>query len=74
MFTIGGGAVSWKATLQPTVALSTTSAEFMAITEAIKESIWLRGLVGELHSCQGATIAHCDSQSTIHLTTRSDAP
>ena len=68
VFTIGGGAVSWKATLQPTVALSTTEAEFMAITEAIKESIWLRGLVGELHSCQGATIVHSDSQSAIPLT------
>ena len=68
VFTIGGGAVSWKATLQPTVALSTTEAEFMAITEAIKESIWLRALVGELHSCQGATIVHSDSQSAVHLT------
>ena len=68
MFTIGGGVVSWKATLQPTIALSTTKAEFMEIIEAIKESIWLRGLVGELHSCQGATIVHCDSQSAIHLT------
>ena len=68
MFTIGGGDVTWKATLQPTIALSTTEAEFMAITEAIKESIWLRGLVSELYSCQGATIVHCDSQSAIHLT------
>ena len=68
MFTIGGDAFSWKATLQPTVALSTTEAEFMAITEATKESIWLRELVGELHSCQGATIVYCDSQSAIHLT------
>ena len=59
VFTIGGCAVSWKDTLHPTVALSTTEAEFMAITEAIKESIWLRGLVGELHSCQGETIVHC---------------
>ncbi|KAG8481237.1 hypothetical protein CXB51_026062 [Gossypium anomalum] len=37
VFTIGGCAISWKATLQTTVALSTTEAEYMAITEACKE-------------------------------------
>ncbi|KAG8499930.1 hypothetical protein CXB51_006489 [Gossypium anomalum] len=44
VFTIGGCAISWKATLQTTVALSTTEAEYMAITEAYKEAIWLKGL------------------------------
>ncbi|KAG8497106.1 hypothetical protein CXB51_008302 [Gossypium anomalum] len=39
VFTIGGCAISWKATLQTTVALSTTEAEYMAITEACKEAI-----------------------------------
>jgi len=32
-------------TLQSTVVLSTTEVEYMAVTEAIKEAIWLRGLV-----------------------------
>jgi hypothetical protein len=44
VFTIGGCGVSWKASLQATVALSTTEAEYMAISEACKEAIWLRGL------------------------------
>src|SRR5207237_9190631 len=43
IFTIGGCAVSWKASLQATVALSTTEAEYMAISKACKEAIWLRG-------------------------------
>ena len=30
VFTLGGSVVSWKATLQPTVTLSTTEAEYMA--------------------------------------------
>ena len=47
-FTIGNSLVSWKATLQPTVALSTTEAEYMALTEAVKEGIWLKGLISEL--------------------------
>ena len=36
VFTIGGCAVSWKASFQATVALSTTEAEYMAISEACK--------------------------------------
>ncbi|KAG8503337.1 hypothetical protein CXB51_001297 [Gossypium anomalum] len=39
VFTIRGCAISWKATLQTTVALSTTEAEYMAITEACKKAI-----------------------------------
>jgi hypothetical protein len=39
VFTIGGCDVSWKAYLQATVALFTTEAEYMAISEACKEAI-----------------------------------
>lgn len=40
----------------------------MAVTEAIKEALWLKGLYAELslHQC-GITI-FCNSQSAIHLT------
>ena len=48
VFTIGGCAVSWRATLQSIVALSTTEAEYMAVAEACKESVWLKGLFAEL--------------------------
>ena len=40
--------MSWKATLQPIVAISTTEAEYMVIAEACKESVWLKGLFAEL--------------------------
>ena len=48
VFTISGCAVSWKASLQATVTLSTTEAEYMAISKTCKEAIWLRGLYSEL--------------------------
>ena len=48
VFTIGSSVVSWKEILQPSVTLSTTKAEYMALTEAAKEGIWLKGLVGDL--------------------------
>ena len=48
VFTTFRTTISWKASLQKVVALSTTEAEYMALTEAIKEAIWLLGLVKEL--------------------------
>ena len=48
VFTLAKAPVSWKSTLQSTVALSTTEAEYMAITEAVKEAIWLQGLLDYL--------------------------
>lgn len=68
IFTIGGCAISWKATLQTIVALSTIEAEYMAITEACKEAIWLQGLFSELSKDLQISILFCDSQSAIFLT------
>ena len=67
VFTLAGGPVSWKSTLQATVALSTTEAEYMAATEAAKEALWLKGLIKELGFLQGGVPLLCDSQSTICL-------
>ncbi|KAG8488139.1 hypothetical protein CXB51_018349 [Gossypium anomalum] len=68
VFTIGGCAISWKATLQTTITLSTTEAEYMAITEACKEAIWLKGLFSELNEDLQISTVFCDSQSAIFLT------
>ena len=67
VFTLAKAPVSWKSTLQSTVALSTTEAEYMAITEAIKEAIWLQGLLDDLGVGQKQVTVFCDSQSAIHL-------
>nr|GEW17525.1 putative RNA-directed DNA polymerase [Tanacetum cinerariifolium] len=41
VFMVHGCFVSWKATLRQVVALSTMEAKYVALTEAVKESIWL---------------------------------
>ena len=56
-----------KSTLQSTVALSTTEAEYMAITEAVKEAIGLQGLLREIGIGQEEITIFCDSQSVIQL-------
>ena len=48
LFTIGGRVDSLKRNLQSVVALSTTKVEYMSVTKAVKEAIWLKGLVIEL--------------------------
>ncbi|KAE8715745.1 hypothetical protein F3Y22_tig00110160pilonHSYRG00324 [Hibiscus syriacus] len=67
IFTLGGGPICWKSTVQSVVALSTTEAEYMAAVEAVKEALWLTGLVKELGVQQGGVQLLCDNQSTIHL-------
>jgi hypothetical protein len=68
VFTVGGCAVSWKATLQSVVAQSTTEAEYIAINEAGKESVWLKGLYAELCGDDSCINLFSDSQSAIYLT------
>jgi ATP-binding cassette subfamily B (MDR/TAP) protein 1 len=68
VFTVGSCAVSWKAVLQPVVALSTTEAEYMAIVEACKELICLKGLYVELCGVDSCINLFSDSQSAIYLT------
>ncbi|CAJ2645710.1 unnamed protein product [Trifolium pratense] len=67
IFTVGTGAVSWISRIQKIVALSTTEAEYVAVTEASKELIWLQGLLTELGFIQEKSVLYSDSQSAIHL-------
>ncbi|GJZ84446.1 retrovirus-related pol polyprotein from transposon TNT 1-94 [Tanacetum coccineum] len=66
-FLVQGCVKGWKATLQHVVALSTTEAEYMALTEAMKEAIWLRGLLEELGVELNTVKVNCDNQGAIHL-------
>ena len=42
VWSLGGGPISWSAKKQNCIALSTTEAEYIALTRAIQEGIWLR--------------------------------
>ncbi|XP_047341812.1 secreted RxLR effector protein 161-like [Impatiens glandulifera] len=67
VFTLGGSVVSWKATLQPTVTLSTTEEEYMELTEAAKEEIWMKGIISDLGLHQDQTTVFCYCLSAICL-------
>ena len=67
VYILGDTKISWVLKLQKIVALSTTEAEYVAVTEASKEMIWLQSFQEELGQKYGKGVLHCDSQSAIHL-------
>lgn len=68
IFTIQGGPVSWCSKRQVTVALSTTEAEFMAMTAAIQECMWLKRLQRELSpNDEKSLILYSDNKSAIQF-------
>jgi hypothetical protein len=48
VFIAAGGAITWRSKKQTTVALSSTEAEYVALSEASREACWLRSLYEEL--------------------------
>jgi len=49
-FVLSGAAITWESSKQRTVALSSTEAEYMGITDAAKEALHLIGFLSELGS------------------------
>lgn len=63
---IGGCYVFWKSTMQNSVALSTTEAEYIAMSEACKNAVWIRALLVELgEKLDGPTPRFEDNQGAI---------
>lgn len=68
LFMHGGAAISWSSKLQPTVALSSSEAEYMSACAAAQEAIHLRRLMGSLgYMQQGPTIIMEDNMGCIGM-------
>ena len=67
VFLYNGGAITWQSKRQQTVAVSTTEAEYMAAAAAVKEGLWLRKLLGDLHLETKTINIMADNQSAIKL-------
>jgi hypothetical protein len=48
IFLVAGGAITWKSKKQMMIALSSTEAEYVALSEVAREACWLRNLFEEL--------------------------
>lgn len=67
VFKLGDSAISWESSKQKTVALSSSEAEYMAITEATKEAIYLKNFLSELIGYNKTVYLFNDNQSAIAL-------
>nr|AMY96445.1 gag/pol protein [Momordica dioica] len=68
VFTLNGGAVSWRSSKQTCVADSTCEAEYVAACEAAKEAVWIRkfltdlGVVPNMHL---PITLYCDNSGAV---------
>ena len=71
LFKVGGAPISWKSRKQSCVALSTAEAEYMSLSLAAQEAIWLNRLLAELQLQKEPSrpaILYEDNQSAIFMT------
>lgn len=68
-FVLSGCVISYESRKQRTVALSSTEAEYMALSEACKEAIYLKNLMSELgmYDKNKPLSLYSDSQSSLKL-------
>ncbi|KAL4123438.1 hypothetical protein QTP88_015616 [Uroleucon formosanum] len=68
IFMMGDGIVAWCSQRQKSVVLSTTEAEYIALSQLIQELTWLTLLINDLLETQGDTpVLYADNQSAIKL-------
>ena len=66
VFVMSDGAITWSSKRLNSVALSTVEAEYMALSQATQEAVWLRRLTEELgNTDQSATTIYEDNQGAI---------
>ncbi|KAF6208713.1 hypothetical protein GE061_017171 [Apolygus lucorum] len=66
-FKFADSCISWESRKQRTVALSSTEAEYMALTEATKEAIYWRQFLKEISNDELPITLHCDNQGAMLL-------
>ena len=65
-----GAAIDWLSKKQPVVALSTTEAEYVALSAATQEVVWLSRLLTDINAPPQTPIATKeDNQGTIAVVT-----
>ena len=70
VFTLGGGAVSWRSSKQETVADSTMEAKYIAANDAAKEAVWMKKFLAELEiilTIINPVPLYCDNNGAIAL-------
>ena len=68
LFMLLGSAISWSSKWQSVVALSTSEAEYIVLSHAAREAIWLHNLISQAaNSKMPLVMLFCDNQLAINL-------
>ncbi len=68
LFMMTGGVLTWLSKKQPVVTLSTAEAEYVAVSSATQEAVWLRRLLSTIGAkFPGATVIFEDNQGAIAM-------
>jgi hypothetical protein len=69
-FFVGLGTISWSTKKQPIITLLSTEAEYVALTHASKDILWIHKILKEfsfLHSLSLPSTLYCNNQGAICL-------
>lgn len=68
VFFLNGGIINWACRKQTCVSLSSTEAEFIALSDTCQEAIWLQRLLEDMHEgVQNPTTIFEDNQSCLKI-------
>lgn len=68
LFLMAGGPISWLSKKQAVIALSTSEAEYVSVSAATQEAVWLRRLLADIQAVpEGLTIIMEDNQGAIGI-------
>ena len=67
VFKYANGAITWRSKKQATVALSTAEAEYMSLSEGVKEALWLMQVFKEFGINTGPVRMFDDNQGCIEM-------
>ena len=69
VFVVNNGAITWRSKKQTMIALSSTEAEYIALSEAGREACWLRNLYEELgYTQKSPNLLKGDNDGSIAIT------
>ena len=68
MFTLNGGVICWRSVKKTCVADSTTEAEYVVASKAVKEAIWMKKFLMDLQvipSADRPITFYCDNSRAV---------
>jgi hypothetical protein len=66
-FKLANGIISWQSRSQKTVALSSTEAEYMALSDTSRQAVWIKSVLDELGMSIGTVPISGDNQGSIFI-------